>query len=63
MVSLVERMLSLHEQLGACKTLNERTMLERQIDATDKQIEVVVYALYGLTEVEVEVRVVEGEVS
>ena len=50
-------MLGLHEQLGACKTPNERTMLERQIEATDTQIDALVYELYGLTEEEV--RVVE----
>jgi hypothetical protein len=59
MVSLVERILSLHAQLGAVKTPNERVRLERQIEATDGQIDALVYELYGLTEDEV--RVVEGK--
>jgi hypothetical protein len=59
MVSLVERMLGLHEQLGRVKTPNERAMLERQIEAVDGQIDGLVYELYGLSEEEV--RVVEGK--
>ena len=57
-VSEVERMLGLHEQLGRGKTPNERVRLERQIEATDGQIDALVYELYGLSEEEV--RVVEG---
>jgi type I restriction-modification system DNA methylase subunit len=59
MVGLVERMLGLHEELGAVKTPNERTMVERQIETVDGQIDGLVYELYGLTEEEV--RVVEGK--
>ena len=58
-VSEVERMLGLHEQLGRVKTPNERVRLERQIEAVDGQIDELVYELYGLTEEEV--RVVEGK--
>ena len=35
-------------------------MLQRQIDATDKQIDRLVYALYGLTEEEI--GIAEGRV-
>ena len=39
MVSLVERMLSLHKQLPEAGTPHERTALQRQIEATDGQID------------------------
>jgi len=32
------------------KTPHEKTTLQRQIEATDKQIDGLVYELYGLTE-------------
>ncbi len=57
MVSLVDRMLDLHKQLAASKGEHERTMLQRQIEATDRQIDALVYELYGLTEEEI--RIVE----
>jgi hypothetical protein len=58
MVKLVEQMLQLHKNLDAAKTPNEKKMLGRQIDATDKQIDKLVYELYNLTEEEIEI--VEG---
>ena len=39
MVSLVEQMLSLHKQLPQVGTPHEKTALERQIEATDGQID------------------------
>jgi len=57
MVQLVETMLKLHKQLAAAKTSHEKTAFQRQIDATDKQIDQLVYELYGLTEEEI--RIVE----
>ncbi len=59
MVFLVEQMLSLHKQLASAKTAHEKTSLQRQIDATDNQIDRLVYELYGLTEDEI--RIVEGD--
>ncbi len=56
---LVERMLDLHKQLAAAKIPAEKTRIQRQIDATDHQIDKLVYELYGLTEEEI--RIVEGE--
>ena len=53
MVSLVQHMLDLHKQLTAAKTDFERTALERQITATDQQIDQIVYDLYDLTEEEI----------
>jgi hypothetical protein len=58
MVSLVDRMLSLHKQLQEAHTPYDETALQRQIEATDRQIDVLVYELYGLT-VE-EIGIVEG---
>jgi len=58
MVALVQSMLALHKQLAAAHTPNEKTMLQRQITATDQQIDRLVYALYGLTEEDV--GIVEG---
>jgi type I restriction-modification system DNA methylase subunit len=58
MVEMVEEMLTLHKQLASAKTAHEKTALQRQIDATDKQIDQLVYELYGLTEEEI--RIVEG---
>ena len=56
-VQLVEQMLSLHKKLNEAKTGHEKTALQRQIDATDRQIDQLVYELYGLTEEEI--RIVE----
>jgi len=47
MVSLVDQMLSLHKQLQEARTPHEQTALQRQIEATDRQIDVLVYELYG----------------
>jgi type I restriction-modification system DNA methylase subunit len=52
-VALVEQMLSLNKRLTAAKTDHEKTVLQRQIEATDKQIDQLVYELYGLTEEEI----------
>ncbi len=59
MVELVERMLALHKQLAAARTGHDKTMIQRQIDATDKQINRLVYELYDLTDEEI--AIVEGE--
>jgi len=58
MVSLVEQMLALQKSLAAAKTPPEQTSLERQIAATDQQIDRLVYQLYGLTDDEI--KLVEG---
>jgi hypothetical protein len=52
MVSLVERMLKLHKDLPKARS-TDKTAIERQIAATDKQIDQLVYELYGLTEEEI----------
>ena len=53
MIQLVEQMLSLNKQLAAAKTDHEKTLIQRQIDATDKQIDKLVYELYDLTPEEI----------
>jgi hypothetical protein len=51
-------MLDLHKQLPKAKTPHEQESLKRTIEATDAQIDGLVYELYALTEEEV--RIVEG---
>ena len=58
MVELVEHMLTLHKQLAAAKIEHGKTALQRQIEATDRQIDALVYELYGLTAEEI--KIVEG---
>jgi hypothetical protein len=58
-VALVEKILELHKQRAAAKTPHEQTALDRQISATDSQIDRLVYDLYGLTEDEI--KLVEGD--
>jgi hypothetical protein len=65
MVSLAERMLDLHKKLAAAQTHGDfgrsqsayhvKTALQRQIEATDRQIDTLVYELYGLTPDEIAV--------
>ena len=55
---MVERILTLHKQLAAAKTPTEKTFFQRQIETTDREIDRLVYELYGLTEEEI--RIVEG---
>ena len=45
----------LAQQLAAAKTAHEKTILERQITATDHQIDQLVYKLYGLTADEIKI--------
>jgi hypothetical protein len=55
MVSLVDRMLDLNKRLPDIKTPHEKTACEREIAATDKQIDQLVYRLYDLTPDEIEI--------
>lgn len=55
MVSLVTEMLDLHARLAAEGVPHEKAGLQRRIDQTDRQIDRLVYELYGLTEEEIEV--------
>ena len=55
MTGLVGRMLALHERLAEAKIERERTVIGHQISATDRQIDNLVYELYGLTEEEIQI--------
>jgi hypothetical protein len=48
-------MLELHEKLAEAKIERERTVIGHQISATDRQIDNLVYELYGLTEDEIQI--------
>ena len=48
-------MQALDGALSKSKTPQERTSVERQIAATDAQIDRLVYELYGLTEEEIKI--------
>jgi hypothetical protein len=54
-VSLVEQMLALHKQLAEAKAAHGKTNIQRQIDATDAQIDKLVYQLYGLSADEIKI--------
>ena len=58
MVAMVEQMLALHKKLAAAKAEHDKTVLQRQIEATDRQIDRLVYELYGLNDDEI--KIVEG---
>lgn len=51
----VEAMFKLHKQLAAANTNHEKTAIQRQIDATNKQIDQLVYELHHLTEEEIKI--------
>ena len=50
---LVRTILDLHRRLSTVKTAHDRTLLQRQIEATNQQINRLVYDLYELTETDV----------
>jgi hypothetical protein len=52
-VALVERMLELHKKLPAATIPADKKLYQRQIEATDEEIDALVYELYGLTEDEI----------
>ncbi len=55
MVALVEAMLAAHKSLAAAHSPAEKERLERQIQVTDKEIDSLVYQLYGLNEEEIKI--------
>jgi hypothetical protein len=55
MVKLVDSMLALHKQLSEAKSAAQKEIIQRQIDATDKEIDRLVYELYGLTDDEIKI--------
>lgn len=58
LVALVDVMLALHQRLQNAVG-NEREQLQRQIEKTDREIDTLVYKLYGITDAER--IIVEGE--
>ena len=52
--------LELHKKLATARTPQDQTAFERQIAATDTQIDRLVYDLYGLTADEI--KIVEGTI-
>jgi len=58
LVALVEQMLALYKQSAAAKLPGEQERIQREIEMTDRQIDKLVYELYGLSEEEI--RIVEG---
>ena len=57
-VNLVEIMLDLNKNLQNSKS-SEKDQIQRQIDQTDKEIDELVYKLYGITEWEK--KIIEGK--
>ena len=56
---LVDQMLAAQEQLTAALSDSDKKFLQQRVDVLDKQINTVVYGLYGLT-VDA-VKIVEGK--
>jgi hypothetical protein len=52
-VDAVDQITALHKQADRSGSTHDRTALARQIDATDRQIDRLVYELYGLTDDEI----------
>ena len=61
LISLVKDIVENHLHLESLKTTHERTALQRQIKATDQEIDKLVYELYGLCDEEI--RIVEEATS
>ena len=53
MVALVQQMLDLNARLPQVRTAYDQTATKRQIEATDRQIDRLVYDLYGLNDEEI----------
>jgi hypothetical protein len=55
MVTLVTEMLELHKHLSQAKTDQEKRIVTQEIVSTDRQIDSLVYGLYGLTADEIKI--------
>lgn len=53
LAKLLDSMLVLHKHLAAAKSESQKSVFQRQIDATDAEIDQLVYELYGLTDKEI----------
>jgi hypothetical protein len=54
-VNFVDSMLALHKQLSEAKSAAQKEIIQRQIHATDAEIDRLVYELYGLTDDEIKI--------
>lgn len=54
-VNFVDQMLSMSEQIPKTKTTHEGENLKRQMDSINRQIDKLVYELYGLTDKEIKI--------
>jgi len=54
-VQVVNTVLKIHKDLQAAKTDHEKSLIQRQIDTTDKRIDQLVYELYGLEDDEIRI--------
>jgi hypothetical protein len=54
-IDLSEQMLQLHEESKNARTPQDKKLIQRQIDITDKQIDNLVYELYNLTDEEIKI--------
>jgi len=55
MVTLVTEMLELYKHLSHAKTDQEKRIITQEIESTDRQIDSLVYGLYGLTADEIDI--------
>ena len=55
MVKLVDSMLALHKQHSEAKSAALKEIIQRQIHATDAEIDRLIYELYGLTDDEIKI--------
>jgi adenine-specific DNA-methyltransferase len=55
MVTLVTEMLELHKHLSHAKTDQEKRIIRQEIVSIDRQIDSLVYGLYGLTVEEIKI--------
>jgi adenine-specific DNA-methyltransferase len=60
-VGLVTQMLAAQKQFHSAKSESDKKHYQQKIDLLDKQIDALVYELYGLTEEEI--KVVEGSLK
>ena len=54
-VALVDQMLELHQRLAAAASEHDRALYQRQSEATDQEIDRLVYNLYGLSDDEIKI--------
>ena len=55
LVGLVEARLALEPKLSFLRVVSDKVLIERQIDAIERQIDQTVYELYGLNEAEIKI--------